>query len=433
MHNENGNETQAVKQAPPSLTCVNQHNRPCASPYSDNLSYMRANVDLGQWKIDHKIDLVVLLRQNPGPHGEDGSSYQLIKNETDNANWGYSTVALHENKLSGDYSTFDNIFHELGHLLGADHSEFNYSDRVSGQTAKAPSRAFLTHAKRRTNPSSKEGYYTIMAYYETALQHELDNPVPYVFDHYGIPRFSSPIGKFSYPVIESEYFSFGDATHDNLTVMASNAYNVSLYSNYLTGNLPPTARITKIGGQPYAINQTLTFSAKDSTDPDNDKLFYGWDLFKNGTRIAGVTNKMEFSYQFTAPGDYQLTLTVMDANAEKNSTNHKFSISLTAPVIKFDKRSSDFKISWDPVPGATSYRVYPRLWSNPWGTPWNQPNRSFVKLFSDMTDNVLYSYKVQACAGSECSGDSNIITIKDIGDGGDRPPGGRPCPTCSIP
>jgi len=88
---------------------------------------------------------------------------------------------------------------------------------------------------------------------------------------------------------------------------------------------PPTANFTWIP-QTAVINQTITFDASNSTAGDYSTLVnYMWD-FSDGTGIFNVSTS-ETTHSYIQPGNYTVTLTVMD------SVNRTASTSATVQIL----------------------------------------------------------------------------------------------------
>jgi PKD repeat protein len=82
-------------------------------------------------------------------------------------------------------------------------------------------------------------------------------------------------------------------------------------------NVAPTARITRTPAGDVAVNESVLFSAADSTDDqDVAQLSYSWDFDADGIfEATGVTT----TYAFSSAGVYDVTLRVTDA-ARASST-----------------------------------------------------------------------------------------------------------------
>jgi len=80
-----------------------------------------------------------------------------------------------------------------------------------------------------------------------------------------------------------------------------------------TGNNPPIARAgDNIIG---FVNQEIEFDGTNSSDPDEDELFYSWNMGD-----GKVIDKPSFTYKYSYPGTYLVTLTVSDGQHYASDT-----------------------------------------------------------------------------------------------------------------
>ena len=78
------------------------------------------------------------------------------------------------------------------------------------------------------------------------------------------------------------------------------------------GEIPPVADVNVSGN--LSANQTITFDALDSFDPDGSIVSYQWD-FGDGTTGGGVSPE----HVYENSGDYTVTLIVTDNNGNTYS------------------------------------------------------------------------------------------------------------------
>ncbi len=95
-----------------------------------------------------------------------------------------------------------------------------------------------------------------------------------------------------------------------------------------SGPQPPTASFT-ISPNPAQTNQTVTFDATSSTDPDGPITKYEWDLNGDGTyEVDNGTNPV-ITHTYTATGVITVRLRVTDAQGVRSTTNRALSIDNT--------------------------------------------------------------------------------------------------------
>ena len=93
--------------------------------------------------------------------------------------------------------------------------------------------------------------------------------------------------------------------------------NSGLYViNYNGGNRPPVVKLKadKIAG---SLPFTIHLSAKETKDPDGDKIKYSWNF---GGGVAKETDTPDVSYEFDKAGEYPVSLTVTDDKGAKASS-----------------------------------------------------------------------------------------------------------------
>jgi PKD repeat protein len=90
---------------------------------------------------------------------------------------------------------------------------------------------------------------------------------------------------------------------------------------------PPIANFTYLPLHPV-VNQTVTFNASNSTDPDGNITKYDWD-FGDGN-ITNTTEEI-INHSYSLAGDYLVNLTVTDNDGATNSTSQLIIVTLKAP------------------------------------------------------------------------------------------------------
>lgn len=99
--------------------------------------------------------------------------------------------------------------------------------------------------------------------------------------------------------------------------------------SYTRGNRPPVAKI-EVSASAGAVPLTVEFSADSSYDADNDSLQYAWS-FLSGEEVDSQEKNPTFI--FDAPGEYQCTLVVTDAQGEKSSTYTEIIVGNAPPKV----------------------------------------------------------------------------------------------------
>ncbi len=89
-------------------------------------------------------------------------------------------------------------------------------------------------------------------------------------------------------------------------------------------NQPPTSIADFVGNGPFEPDEEITFTGKDSNDPDGDTLEYYWDFDNNDGNDESVrgdiSNGGKTTHSYNAEGTYTVTLTVTDGKDTDSST-----------------------------------------------------------------------------------------------------------------
>jgi glucose/arabinose dehydrogenase/chitodextrinase len=116
-------------------------------------------------------------------------------------------------------------------------------------------------------------------------------------------------------------------------------YYLSIYSgglrriSYKGGNRVPDVKLSAAplaGAAPL----TVTFSAKGSSDPDQDALSYAWD-FGDGQKAQTI----DATHMYTASGQYLVRLTVTDAKKARRVAEALVTVGDAAPVVSITSPS----------------------------------------------------------------------------------------------
>ena len=104
------------------------------------------------------------------------------------------------------------------------------------------------------------------------------------------------------------------------------------FENYIVTpvpNQPPVANFTYYPEKPV-VNQSVTFDASSSYDPDGNIMNYEWD-FGDGN-ITNTTEEV-ISHSYSESGSYKVTLTVKDDKGAKNSTTKMITVMPAKPSV----------------------------------------------------------------------------------------------------
>lgn len=147
----------------------------------------------------------------------------------------------------------------------------------------------------------------------------------------------------------------------------SNSTNVT----FTILNKPPVPEFTYSPNLPK-VNQTITFDASLSYDPDGKIVKYVWN-FGDGNIIE--TNSSKITHIYTNPGTYKVTLTVYDnlnSSSSITKTVNVFYIkaNFTCPNIVYVNQTINFTDSSITIPGY----IKEYIWNFGDGSTSNEPN-----------------------------------------------------------
>ncbi|MCW7075329.1 MAG: right-handed parallel beta-helix repeat-containing protein, partial [Candidatus Methanospirare jalkutatii] len=194
--------------------------------------------------------------------------------------------------------------------------------------------------------------------------------------------------------------SDGDGIGDTPYSIDSDKDNYPLmerFENYIV-NQPPIANFTYSPEKPV-VNQSVTFDASSSYDPDGNITAYKWDF---GDENITSTTEEKITHIYTSSGNYIVNLTVTDDEGATNSTSKEVSVQpadTTPPIITFvpptPANNSILNTNW----------VFINVTLNENGTAilnWNGVNetmlgcgKNFYKKVTNLSDGT-YTYKVYA-------------------------------------
>ncbi|TQV71607.1 hypothetical protein FLL45_20880 [Aliikangiella marina] len=423
----------AMSIVPNSMTCVTTLNQGCTRSMSIDLEEMRTNDDVQSIKALNNADIVVLLRTEPDSVAT-GKAYTLTRNTPNARYYAYASALFSEfyySLYSYQVNLGDHVAHELGHLLGADHSEYH-------PTSPGQCPACGNVGLRLNSAGEKEAYWSIMASRE-----EWEAKYPNAQDEAWISwaLFSSLINNHetNYDV---DVYPIGDSQHNNIAEMNLNSLAASKWVTTDEVPTPPVPVLEITNSPSYTVGSTFNFSGGKSYDPNGDAIQFSWYVFENGTQVHNSFGTNYFQYTFQKAAAYTVRLTVSDSTGLSASQEVSFNISPAVPTMSSTSNSSSFFLNWTDSPGATSYKLWRKIGTGNWELWKNVPGTAEIIYRNLMVDNIEHTYFVQACLGSVCSNSSNYVTIIDVpssggggGGGGDPidPPDCPPrFPNCEI-
>ncbi len=131
-----------------------------------------------------------------------------------------------------------------------------------------------------------------------------------------------------------EYFVFLKVT-DNDGLNSTGLYLLNLSS---TINEKPEAKMV------FSITDlTVSFDASNSNDADGDNIQFVWD-FGDGTTLA--TNETSIEHNYDEPGEYEVTLTVIDENGGNDTFHRTINVEGSSPIDDSEEKDDENKSSF---------------------------------------------------------------------------------------
>ena len=148
-------------------------------------------------------------------------------------------------------------------------------------------------------------------------------------------------------------------------------------------NQPPVASFSYSPQNPV-VNETITFNASSSYDPDGNITSYEWD-FGDGN-VTNTTHEI-LNHSYSEAGSYEVTLTVTDDDGATNSTTKIITIYQPTAIFDTGAPSNPYpsisgthtgdiipsqditvhKIYTYPCAGTGGHTEYVRIWNDTWG------------------------------------------------------------------
>ena len=208
---------------------------------------------------------------------------------------------------------------------------------------------------------------------------------------------------------------------------------VTAYSIQPVENKSPVASFTHSPANPLA-NQTLTFDASNSSDPDGYITSYEWD-FGDGN-IANTTGPI-ITHSYASAGDYIVNLTVTDDDGATNSTFKQITVFELEEFI-FDTGSPSnpypsimgthtgtikpnhtviaTKLYTYPCEGTGGHTEYARIWNKTWNATatWDGYEGDWHNITFDKTVVLLagetYFYEIRTGSYPQIHHNTSLLT-----------------------
>jgi len=205
---------------------------------------------------------------------------------------------------------------------------------------------------RIENVNASDNYYGIYLKYSnsnTIYLNNFINNTHNVYSYYSTNIWNST-KKITYTYNGKQYTNYlgnywsdytgndsdGDGIGDTPYIIDSDKDNYPLmerFENYIgvtpVPNQPPVANFTYYPEKPV-VNQSVTFDASSSYDPDGKIMNYEWD-FGDGN-ITNTTHEI-IKHSYSEAGSYEVTLTVTDDKGAKNSTTKMITVMPAKPSV----------------------------------------------------------------------------------------------------
>jgi len=205
------------------------------------------------------------------------------------------------------------------------------------------------------------------------------------------------------------------------------------FENYLkpVENQPPTASFTYSPENPV-VNETITFNASSSYDPDGNITSYEWD-FGDGNITKTTEEKINHSY--SEAGSYEVTLTVKDDEGATNSTTKIITVYSGAifdtgsprnpypsimgthkGTIKPNHTVIATKLYTYPCEGTGGHTEYARIWNKTWeaNATWEGYAGDWHNITFDKTVVLLagetYNYTIRTGSYPQIHHTSALLT-----------------------
>jgi len=229
-------------------------------------------------------------------------------------------------------------------------------------------------------------------------------------------------------------------TIEGITV-ATTFYNDTEY--YAVFNIPGTGGGEALSQHPFAsftytpenatVDETITFNASSSYDPDGTIVSYEWD-FGDGN-ITNTTHEI-LNHSYSEAGSYEVTLTVTDNDGVTNSTTKIIMVYPQAAIFDTGAPSNPYpsiagthngtitpnqtiivtKLYTYPCEGTGGHTEYARIWNKTWEATatWEGYAGDWHNITFDKTvvllPNETYNYTIRTGSYPQIHHNTSLLT-----------------------
>ena len=230
--------------------------------------------------------------------------------------------------------------------------------------------------------------------------------IKYLWDFQDDGTFDSEGIKANFSYAEEGIFTVRLLVEDDMGLNSTDTLSVSVENR----GSPPTARIWVSERQPV-IYEEVTLDGSNSTDPDDEKLYFSWDLNDDG---VGDISGAVIGAHFEEPGKRTISLNVTDARGDSDVERIEMYVrDNTAPVAV---APSDMEINqWESIEitGEGSFDMDGHSLSYQWSMGDDVRYGEMIQWDFPDHGTFLLTLKVTDAVGAEDT-DTLLITVNGV-------------------